>query len=139
MLVARVMGASNPLEGLIMKRLLQHRHFSASMGVGAIMALLTVLLLVRSVAEGQAPKPPAQPAVKLDRPKADIEGPTKRILAKQTQPAVAPAGDTFVNPKVQPGKVRWHKDFDTACAVAQRSGKPVLLFQMMGKLDERFC
>jgi len=44
-----------------------------------------------------------------------------------------------VNPKVAPGKVRWHPDFATACAASKASGKPVLLFQMMGKLDEQFC
>ena len=43
------------------------------------------------------------------------------------------------NPKVQPGKVRWHAGFAAACAAARTSGKPVLLFQMMGKLDEQFC
>ena len=44
-----------------------------------------------------------------------------------------------VNPKVRPGKVRWHPGFAVACEAARQSGKPVLLFQMMGKLDEQFC
>ena len=43
------------------------------------------------------------------------------------------------NPKVQPGLVRWHADFASACAAAKNSGKPVLLFHMMGKLDQQFC
>ena len=43
------------------------------------------------------------------------------------------------NPKVRPGLVRWHTDFTAACAAAKDWGKPVLLFQMMGKLDQRFC
>ena len=42
------------------------------------------------------------------------------------------------NVKVAPGKVKWHKDFQMACRAAAKSGKPVLLFQMMGNLDERF-
>lgn len=42
------------------------------------------------------------------------------------------------NPKVQPGNVNWHADFDAACAAAAKSGRPVLLFQMMGNLDEAF-
>jgi hypothetical protein len=54
--------------------------------------------------------------------------------APRARPAAKPA-----NPKVQPGKVRWHADFTAACRAAAKSGKPVLLFQMMGKLDERFC
>jgi len=52
------------------------------------------------------------------------------------QPA-APQG--FVNPKVEPGKVKWHASFDEARAAAVKSKKPVLLFQMMGKLDDQFC
>jgi hypothetical protein len=43
------------------------------------------------------------------------------------------------NPKVQPGLVSWHPTIAEACAAAKRTGKPVLLFQLMGKLDERFC
>ncbi|HZY89316.1 MAG TPA: hypothetical protein VFE78_31125 [Gemmataceae bacterium] len=73
----------------------------------------------------------------LDRPKAKIESPAKRVLARSANSPAAPAD--FVNPKVEPGKVRWHADFDTACRAAGRSGKPVLLFHMMGRLDEKFC
>jgi len=66
------------------------------------------------------------------------DGPTKVLLA--TTPAPTPeAKDGFVNPKVEPGKVKWHADFDTACKAAAKSGKPVMLFQMMGKLDDQFC
>src|SRR5262245_34644877 len=43
------------------------------------------------------------------------------------------------NPVVEPGKVRWHASFADAQAAAQRSGKPVLLFHMMGELDRQFC
>ncbi len=42
------------------------------------------------------------------------------------------------NPRVHPGDVKWHPDFDAACAAATESGRPVLLFQMMGNLDEAF-
>lgn len=41
--------------------------------------------------------------------------------------------------KVVPGFVRWHTNFETACKRAASTNKPVLLFQMMGKLDEEFC
>lgn len=54
--------------------------------------------------------------------------------ARATRPA-----DGFVNPKVQPGKVRWHANLKAASAAAARSKKPVLLFQMMGRLDDQFC
>ncbi|MBX9951317.1 MAG: hypothetical protein K2Y39_19265 [Candidatus Obscuribacterales bacterium] len=41
--------------------------------------------------------------------------------------------------KVEPGKIRWHKAIQTALDASKQSGKPVLLFQMMGRLDDRFC
>ncbi len=71
-----------------------------------------------------------------DITKGRIELPVKRVLAARSGPA---AKDGFVNPKVEPGKVTWHADFAAACAAAQRSKKPVLLFQMMGRLDNQFC
>ena len=43
------------------------------------------------------------------------------------------------NPKVAPGKVKWHTDFAAARKAAEQSGKPVLLFQLLGRLDEEFA
>ncbi len=54
------------------------------------------------------------------------------------QPA-PPAEKDFVNPKVEPGKVRWHATIQDAQAAALKSKRPVLVFQMMGKLDDQFC
>jgi hypothetical protein len=45
----------------------------------------------------------------------------------------------FVNPKVFAGNVHWHTSFESAREAAAKSGKLVLLFQMMGKLDDQFC
>jgi hypothetical protein len=126
-----------------MKRTLRRNGLSCMVGMGV--AGVAILLLTRSLAADKppVPKPPVPPPqvnVKpVDRPKGDIEMPTKRILARQTDPAPAAGAGAFVNPKVQPGKVGWHKDFDAACRAAKKTGKPVLLFQMMGKLDDRFC
>jgi hypothetical protein len=125
-----------------MKRTLCSRHLSLLVGVG--MAFLAIVLLAQGFAADKAPpKPPVPPAkataMTLDRPKYFIEMPAKRLLAKRTNAATLPSAEQFVNPKVEPGKVRWHKNFADACAAAKKSGKPVLLFQMMGKLDERFC
>lgn len=50
-----------------------------------------------------------------------------------------PAAVTETNPPARPGRVRWHDDFATACTAAGRSGKPVLLFHMLGRLDQKFC
>lgn len=67
-----------------------------------------------------------------------IEKPTNTILAQQSG-NIADHGKYFVNPKVQPGSVLWHPTLAAACEAARKSGKPVLLFQMMGKLDDQFC
>jgi hypothetical protein len=43
------------------------------------------------------------------------------------------------NPRLAPGLVKWHVTFADAQAAATKSGKPVLLFHMMGQLDRQFC
>ncbi|HLW64427.1 MAG TPA: hypothetical protein VKS79_03845 [Gemmataceae bacterium] len=63
-------------------------------------------------------------------------------IVRNTGPA--PANTTMVpvtadNPTVKAGEVNWHKSFAEACAAAKKSGKPVLLFHMMGQLDKQFC
>ncbi|MFL5242496.1 MAG: hypothetical protein ACJ8FY_10345 [Gemmataceae bacterium] len=63
-----------------------------------------------------------------------IEPPTKAIVAAKSATVIESQ-----NPKVMPGKVKWHSNFSDACAASKKSGKPVLLFQMMGKLDNQFC
>jgi hypothetical protein len=81
----------------------------------------------------------------LDVGKRAIEAAPKKLLAQATSTAPsAPAATALSrhgreNPKVQPGLVHWHPAIADACAAARRSGKPVLLFQMMGNLDEKFC
>jgi hypothetical protein len=91
----------------------------------------------RLLAMQSIPGAPA-PVVIRDAGKGKIERPVETTVAKSTTP-VADKGDKNDNPKVEPGKVKWHKDFASACAASKKSGKPVLLFQMMGKLDEKFC
>lgn len=46
---------------------------------------------------------------------------------------------TELNPKVSAGLVQWHSSLERACAAAKASGKPVLLFEMLGSLDDEFC
>jgi hypothetical protein len=43
------------------------------------------------------------------------------------------------NPVVAAGKVTWHPTFEAACQASAKSGKPVFLFQMLGRLDQEFC
>jgi hypothetical protein len=40
---------------------------------------------------------------------------------------------------VKAGDVAWHGSFEDALAAAGASGKPVLLFQLLGRLDDEFC
>jgi hypothetical protein len=41
--------------------------------------------------------------------------------------------------KVAPGKVHWHASLAEATAAAEKTGKPVLHFQLLGDLDQEFC
>jgi hypothetical protein len=103
---------------------------------------LSVLALVAMTAAGDGPPGPQagkQPGVR----RADVtkmvvvERPTRRLVAQNS--AALPTAGATTNPKVEPGLVKWHPTYAEACAASRRSGKPVLLFQMMGKLDEKFC
>jgi hypothetical protein len=67
---------------------------------------------------------------------------TRKSVGPRTAFPVEPSDrvqETSANPKVQPGVVNWHTSFAEALTAARKSGKPVLLFQMMGKLDDQFC
>lgn len=50
-----------------------------------------------------------------------------------------PSHDDQANPRVAPGRVNWQRDFAAACAASRVSGKPVMHFQMMGRLDQELC
>ena len=80
---------------------------------------------------------PGQPP-RVDRGKTIVIEPAVKAVVRNTA-APAPAAPGFVNPKVQPGKVRWHESIAAASEAAKKSKKPVLLFQLMGKLDDQFC
>ena len=67
-----------------------------------------------------------------DSSKLDIEGPTKQLLSGSNR-ALEEA-----NPQVKPGDVHWHPDLSTACDASKKSGKPVLLFHLLGQLDQQF-
>ena len=80
-------------------------------------------------------------AVIADRPAFLPEA--ARLASAATPPAVAPATPTSApdsdNPKVPPGLVRWHASAAAARVASERSGKPILVFHMMGQLDRQFC
>ena len=62
---------------------------------------------------------------------------TRRLEEIAAPPAARP--EDPANPRVAPGLVRWHPDLAAAQAASRASGKPVLLFQMLGNLDDEFC
>jgi hypothetical protein len=64
---------------------------------------------------------------------------TKGVVELPVKEAVAKATPAAENPTVDTGKVKWHKTVEDAQAAAKKSNKPVLLFQMMGYLDKKFC
>lgn len=74
------------------------------------------------------------------RGKGDIELPIETLLKLQSSEPTLPSTSpkTSDNPEVKPGDVNWHADFATACLRSKSSGKPVLLFQLMGELDQQF-
>lgn len=83
--------------------------------------------------------------------KMAIETPLKRIIGKGSarsdfedlrlpvRPELARKSDSRYGRTVQPGLVAWHADLADASTRSANSGKPVLVFQMMGKLDQEFC
>ena len=85
---------------------------------------------------------PAKDLVKrtaiVDQPKRIVELPTKRIVKAADLGTANPQAVTPDNPRVSPGKVRWRKDYAEALAVSKKSGRPVLLFQLLGELDHKF-
>ncbi len=42
-------------------------------------------------------------------------------------------------PRRAPGLVAWHDSREAAINAARQSGKPVMLFQLLGDLDRGFC
>lgn len=77
-----------------------------------------------------------------DVSKMGIERPLKTLMREVPKPAslkeIEDKASADSN-KVQPGLVTWHKDFASAKDASAKSGKPVLMFHMMGQLDDRFC
>ena len=98
---------------------------------------LLLVGLATGLSQEKAGAPPAK-APNLDPSKSvHIERPTENIVRNLSAAPLQSAA--FVNPKVEPGKVKWHPTMTAACVSALQSHKPVLLFQMMGKLDDQFC
>jgi hypothetical protein len=89
------------------------------------------------------PPAPGKPPVDVSKNKV-VERGTSRVVrasaeAERLEAAIRTAQADAMNPTVEPGKVKWHKTLADAQAASAKSGKPVLLFHMMGQLDKQFC
>src|SRR5262245_50300670 len=84
---------------------------------------------------------PAKQLLERSRPEvykeAVVEGAAQRVVARGSG-IVANSNENSGHP-VAPGLVRWRATFASACEAASYSGKPVLLFQLLGRLDREFC
>ena len=65
-----------------------------------------------------------------DMSKARVEYPLKGAL-KAPAPAPRPGGGGIAP--------AWHESFEAAIDAARGSGRPVMLFLMLGRMDEEFC
>ena len=74
----------------------------------------------------------------LDRTKRVVELSTKRVVKAAKPVRANPQADKSDNPRVSPGKVHWASDYAAALAASKKSGKPVLLFKLLGQLDHKF-
>jgi hypothetical protein len=63
-----------------------------------------------------------------------LGGQTEAAL-RAPAPAVAPAG----RPVERGQGIRWQKSLAAAKAMAARTGKPLFLLHLFGKLDQEFC
>ncbi len=68
------------------------------------------------------------------------------VAQEQTKPEEKPMSTTANAPvtsttttTVAPGGVKWRASFEDAVAAARAASKPVLHFQLLGKLDQEFC
>ncbi|MBC8352652.1 MAG: hypothetical protein H8E66_11720 [Planctomycetes bacterium] len=77
----------------------------------------------------------------VDARKFVIESSVKSLVGKETtgdEPPSEELGEGKENSRVQPGLVRWHPDWEHAKLAGAQSGKPILLFQLLGQLDREF-
>jgi hypothetical protein len=64
-----------------------------------------------------------------------------RVIAPQASAPTPTVHSTSVSILEQDNAepVAWHASYDEALSAARASGKPVMLFQLLGKLDDALC
>lgn len=63
----------------------------------------------------------------------------KRVVENKIKAAFHPTSVAPSFTSSTPGLVTWHESFAAALAASRTSKKPVLLFQLLGRLDDAFC
>jgi hypothetical protein len=107
----------------------------------------TASFVIGAVLWAAGPTEAKQPAA--DVTKVSVEAPVEATIGKTSRagkaslvgarPAAIIEHQALNNPTVKPGEVCWHSSFAEACEASARTHKPVLLFQLLGKLDYQFC
>ncbi len=90
--------------------------------------LITPLVLASAVLVARAAEEETHPVPDLR--KSRVEAPVKAALSVESPRAPG---------AVKPGDVKWHPSLAAAVETARNTGRPVLLFQLLGRLDEEFC
>ena len=87
-------------------------------------------------------EPAGQPRDVEEQSRALMESSLEELVDRARQASLGETAAAGVasdaNPACQPGLVQWHETFGQACAASRQSGKPVMLFQLLGRLDQRF-
>lgn len=96
----------------------------------------TSIEVINSLPSSGVTRFPRQTVRKPTNAEAIVESNSANSVSiSQSKPSQAvPVAD-----KTSTGLVVWHTDMTNAMKQSARSGKPVLVFHMMGSLDDRFC
>jgi hypothetical protein len=70
---------------------------------------------------------------------SSVRSPKPTKLPSTVMPETSLGKDANGVEKVMPGLVGWHKDMSKAREASGASGKPILMFAMVGNLDDKFC
>lgn len=73
---------------------------------------------------------------RMDLRKAVIEAPVAKVLMNSD--SLVTSGASARSKRVA-GLVTWRSNLGTAIDAAAKTGKPILHFQLLGRLDEEFC
>lgn len=125
--LVRVLGGN----GVVDEKLASKKLMALSMSKSAMQSPIESVIRNAGGAGNPEETAPVAPVVPVASPS---------LMASLVSARPASSAGGFVNPPVLPGKIAWHKDFGDACLKARNApNRPVLLFLMLGRLDQKFC